>query len=1123
MSEDEEKKGDNSSSNDPADFPTLSKIGSVEEIGSQIGPYKLLSVLGEGGFGIVYLAEQKEPVRRQVALKVIKPGMDSKQVIGRFEQERQALALLDHPNIAHVFDGGTTEAGRPYFVMELVKGHKITEYCDDKKLSIEERLDLFRRVCEAVQHAHQKGIIHRDLKPSNILVQVFDDKPVPIIIDFGIAKAISQSLTEKTLFTEQGKFIGTPEYMSPEQAEMTNQDIDTRSDIYSLGVLLYELLTGALPFDSDTLRAAAFDEVIRIIRDEDPPQPSTRLLSLGGKATTVATNRRTDVKALSKRLHKELEWIPLKAMRKEPDRRYKTASELADDAMNYLNGDPLVAGPESRTYRLKKTIKRHRVVVSAVVAVLIVLAIGIAVSALFAVRALKAERTERYMRITAEDARKKEASARAEAERAIDEKDSALKEKEAALAKVKEERDKAKRAEISAEEAGTREIMARRVSEKRLYMARIGLAQQAWENGNIAEMLNLLDSLHPEKDQQDIRDFVWYYLLRLSTANHTTLHNDSPVWSVSFSPSGETIATNGANGVIRLWDFESGHEKTTLRGHNGDVLSLAFSPDGKTLASGSNDKTVRLWDITVGKELIRLPVTAGVSNVTFSQDGRMLAAGLTNGSAILWDVESSPQVLGMIRMGEFPKRSVVVAFSPDGKTLAIGGGEYDQRSDVRLWDIETRQVCKTLQGHMDSIRSIAFSPNGQMLATASHDRTVRLWDSVSGRQLHIGDNHTAPLWYVAFSPDGESLATASSDHTVRLWDAKSLQELQVFKGHTSLVISLSFSPDGKTLASSSSDATVILWNIDTPREAGDRLNHESAVYSIAFSPNDDVLLAGCENGNVVLWNPATERQIGLLIGHAGPIWSVAISTDGRIATGSADGTVKLWDKNGDLLFNLANHATEVYSVAFSPDGETLAAICRDMSLTLWNLVDKTDRVITNIVNSIRSYSANPASSIAFSPDGRILATGHWSNPDSIVHLWDVTTGRDQPVSYGHYFQTWSVAFSPDGSMLASTNEYRTLNLWDLNKRKNSTTLEGHTGPVLTAIFSPDSKLVASGSEDKTVRLWDVGLGEQEIVLVGHEAPVTSVAFSSKGHILASASTDNSVILWRAANKEDISE
>jgi serine/threonine protein kinase len=372
--------------------PTASLGAVLEQLGGQIGRYKLLSVLGEGGMGIVYLAEQKHPIRRQVALKIIKPGMDSKRVIARFEAERQALALLDHPNIAHVYDAGTTEAGRPYFVMEYVKGLSITEHCDRHKLTIEDRLDLFRQVCHAVHHAHQKGIIHRDIKPSNILISTQDDQAVPKIIDFGVAKALAQPLTEITLVTEQGQLFGTPEYMSPEQADMTNEDIDTRSDIYSLGVLLYVLLTGVLPFDSATFREGGIEHIRQVIRETDPKTPSTCLSSLGEEAKKVAQSRRIEVAALAKCLHKELEWIPLKAMRKERSERYRSASEFADDIENYLKGAPLIAGPPSTVYRLKKFVRRNRALVTGVAAVLAVLVVGVVVSTLFALRAQRQAR-----------------------------------------------------------------------------------------------------------------------------------------------------------------------------------------------------------------------------------------------------------------------------------------------------------------------------------------------------------------------------------------------------------------------------------------------------------------------------------------------------------------------------------------------------------------------------------------------------------------------------------------------------------------------------------------------------------------------------------------------------------
>jgi len=361
-----------------------------EGSGTVIGRYKLLEQIGEGGMAVVYMAEQEKPIRRKVALKIIKLGMDTKSVIARFEAERQALAMMDHPNIAKVLDAGATDTGRPYFVMELVKGASITEFCDANNLSTQERLELFICVCQAVQHAHQKGIIHRDIKPTNVMVTLHDGVPIPKVIDFGIAKATNQRLTEKTLFTRYAHMIGTPAYMSPEQAEMSGLDIDIRTDLFSLGTLLYELLTGSPPFESEYLLSKGYEEMQRIIRKEEPTRPSTKLSTLGEARIDVAKYRNTSPEALEKLIRDDLDWVVMKTLEKDRNRRYDSVSEFATDIKRYLNNEPVLAGPPRTLYRIKKFIQRRRGLVSATIAVVATLLLGLIVTAVMYVRAEQA-------------------------------------------------------------------------------------------------------------------------------------------------------------------------------------------------------------------------------------------------------------------------------------------------------------------------------------------------------------------------------------------------------------------------------------------------------------------------------------------------------------------------------------------------------------------------------------------------------------------------------------------------------------------------------------------------------------------------------------------------------------
>ena len=501
--------------------------------GGYLGPYRLLSVLGEGGFGRVWLAERREPIVQRVAIKIIKAGMDSRAVIARFEQERQALAVMDHPCIAKVHDAGTTPAGHPYFVMEHVSGEPITAFCDRHNFSIRQRLELVVPLCEAVQHAHHKGIIHRDIKPSNVLVSIQDEKPSVKIIDFGVAKAISHTLTDKTIFTEQGQIIGTPEYMSPEQAEMGAVDIDTRTDVYALGVLLYELLTGALPFDRKTLRSKGFGEIQRLIRESDPPKPSTRLTSLGGEADAVARHRQTSPATLAGELRNELEWIPLKAIRKDRAERYRTPIDLADDIKNYLDGRPLSAGPESAGYRLRKLIRRNRAPFLAGAVAAAALLIALAGVTIGLIRASAAER-----------------QAQAERDRAV-----------AATAALQEQRDKLAQAlnelraeqqqKAAAQQETTQQLIQRQGAyAKLLQSAAAGLAKP--DGGDPRAALNQCDPA--------LRGWEWYMLWGLLDDAHISVGErvryGSTVW---LGPDDRTVyRLSHQTGLVEEFDLVSG-------------------------------------------------------------------------------------------------------------------------------------------------------------------------------------------------------------------------------------------------------------------------------------------------------------------------------------------------------------------------------------------------------------------------------------------------------------------------------------------------------------------------------------------------------------------------------------
>ncbi|HKS36007.1 MAG TPA: serine/threonine-protein kinase, partial [Verrucomicrobiae bacterium] len=775
----------------------------IEQVGDRIGRYKLLQSIGEGGCGVVYMAEQEQPVRRRVALKVIKLGMDTRSVIARFEAERQALALMDHPNIAKVFDGGATETGRPYFVMELVRGIKITDYCDQQKLSVRQRLELFVQVCNAVQHAHQKGVIHRDLKPSNVLVTLHDGVPVPKVIDFGIAKATEQRLTDKTLFTAFEQFIGTPAYMSPEQAEMSGLDIDTRSDIYSLGVLLYEMLTGKTPIDAEVLMRAGLDELRRTIREQDPPPPSTRLSTLAmADAVSVADHHNATPDKLSALIRGDLDWIVMKCLEKDRTRRYDTANGLATDIQRHLEDEPVLARPPSNVYRLQKLLRKHRGAFAAAAGIAATLIAGAGISIRQAVRATQAEQN--------------------------------------ALASQKQESHQRQQAELERERA-EREKASARLNE---YVADINLAQESLKDGNLGRAVQLLNKHLPEPGAPDLRGFEWRYLWQLCRGDdHEPFPDqDGPVQSIVYSPDGNLVAI-GVGDTMSIWNARSRSLVTRLSRGGGPMpspsgtgtppgppgkprfpfrggISAAFLPDGRRLITAS-PWTVRVWSTADWTEQKTLPESGGP--IALSRDGSRLA--VVKGdfrqrrNVAIWDTSTwgEPRLL--------PGASGPMVFSPDGKTIAT-----DSEAGITLWPLDSAGAGLVLGNSTNLGRgfltedTLAFSPDGNFMVAARNTISdkgvfvVSIWDAKTGREVAVMPEspehieHISFISRVTFSPDGQTLATASYDYSIRLWDFAKRERLTTLQGHLSEVWALAFSPDGQALVSGAKDGGVKRWS-----------------------------------------------------------------------------------------------------------------------------------------------------------------------------------------------------------------------------------------------------------------------------------------------------------------------
>jgi serine/threonine protein kinase/WD40 repeat protein len=1051
--------------------------------GSNIGSYQLREPIGEGGMGVVYLASQLQPVHRQVALKIIKPGMDTKQVIARFEAERQALAMMDHPNIARVLDAGATETGRPYFVMELVRGLSITEYCERERLTVRERLELFVLVCRAVQHAHQKGIVHRDIKPSNVLIALHDGVPVPKVIDFGIAKATGhQSLTDKTFYTGLHQLLGTPLYMSPEQMELSGIDIDTRSDIYSLGVLLYELLTGMTPFDMETFRTAAFDEIRRIIREQEPPKPSTRLSSLGTTQTTASTNCQADVRKFGRSIRGDLDWIVMKALEKDRRCRYETASAFADDVMRYLTDRPVEAYPPSKLYRFGSFARRNRVLLTTVGLVALVLIGGTAVSVWQADLARQA-RAATLVQLNRAIAAEQDAHTQArESQR------ESLMQQQQRIAMTPHGQgwsdnawDLLRRAthvgvgsgdEFSRLQsyaaASLTGLDARPIKRFSDFGARFVVFDRQ------GRRLLMGATSHPKDSSRMLGTKLWDVAAQELTDFH--FEGQGPI---GFRTDGTPIqlAADAKADTIALWDLVKRQVLLTFevpgRLDARGLSQAGMLSDGSLVAApvqAANGKvTLVVWDGKSGKVLQQFEATSRC--VAFSPDGSFLAAGDESGHLAIWSMARN-QVVARLDVGN---RVNVVSFgreprfAPDAAhgtaslrrwQLAAGDGG----GNVTVWDLGTepprvRSICR---GSYNEILALSFSPDGAMLASAGR-AGARLWDLMTGSLL-LSIKAGQYQYGLAFSPDGGRLAIGTDaawgqPGEVLLLELIDGRGVRTLRGLSGLIAATILSPDDSLVAALSQEWRVGIWERNTGRlklvlNMPPGLYQDNAALAIS---HDNRWFAFSTHRQAMLWEIDTGRMLRQ--------WSLPIGLVDRLVFQGAD----------RLLLARA----ETTDPTIAPYGGTDARRYPRMCAVYDLLRQNSERPLRTFLEPNLGLN-----NIALSPDGTILVLdGRSGEPGQAgvraITAYDVPSGTRRwglPSRLNRTDKSW-IAFDPIGEYTIVRSAYDT-----------SVLLDTKTGQVRDA----DDRLGSPGPGAK-LGIWGSSLVNQTRLLQrGRGAPLLTI-------------------------------
>ncbi len=1017
--------------------------------GSQLGAYRIERELGRGGMGVVYLAVRDDDAfRKQVAIKLVWPGLS--QMADRFRQERQMLADLEHPHIARLLDGGTTAQGWQYLVMEYVEGVALTEYCQQHNLSVRARLELFLDICAAVQHAHQHLIIHRDLKPSNILVTAEGQVK---LLDFGIAKALDASAYGSDL-SLPGTHLMTPEYASPEQ--LTGASITTASDVYSLGVVLFELLTGQRPFQFASRQP---HEVARVLSQQTPPRPSQL-----APAHIVRS------------LRGDLDNIVGRALMPPPQERYASVAQFSEDIRRHLKGEVVQARKPTLAYRANRFVRRHKVAFSAGAAAFVVLLLWMA----FLLRQVQVERAQ------AREQRR-----------------------QLYAAEMKQALEAWKNNDFVAMQK-TLERWQPQAGEEDLRGFEWGYLQRLQNASSHTTQLPTVaidlgwplqgNYLTVKLETQEIKIFD-----TLTGKEVRSYPRREPKWDhLQFYGTGDLLGLYEQRQIV-IYDVLTGAQKAAFADEEGELVAIECFAAPPRLVTIAKNGTIKIRDSVTGAILHKFPGQGKApTSYHYSYDAEKLLT--------VWDEQA-------VRINFLHLHRPPLVFSEPGvirKILIDRSSQYvivltDEALTVR--DIFTGRIIARQPQGVVALTSFAAALDHRTIVTGSADGSVAFWTFPALQQLAARPGHTRAVNGLGLSWGMQDMFSTSLDRTIIWWDLQTKQKKAVLRGHTADLVSHDFNPATGKIVTSSQDRTVRIWDVNEVTKPELLTGHTEHILTVAYSPDGEHIASAGKDSTAILHNANTGAQT-VLRGHRNMIFCARFSPDSKwLATASEDGTAKLWDvatgrELKTFVKGTRRYLDGVRSLAFLPDGQTLLLGTNDGEIIVWN-------VITNQIKT--RFQAHPKEilSLALSPDAKLLASGGW---EGTFKLWDTTTWQEKAAHKGHEGRVWTAVFSPDGHQLATSGEDQTIKLWDVATLHLQHTLTGHNDEIFQVAYTPDGRRLASASNDNTIKLWNPQTGQELLTLREHTNEVWGVAFAPDGKTMLTGSWDKTLRLWRAVPK-----